>query len=262
VATVLDGTQSWKLASEQTGFVDQFDRACKILKSYAQDGKRLNQLVEKTGLAFHQTASRYFDSLPFTTLGDLIGAVETIFRAPENFFGSNFSEFLAYIPMERRSLEAVTEILEMIREDALEQQLQRVWREPTVFDLTPEFITTLGDRVMAFSLPATEYKPPIDAYTIAAAVSELKQDFEAAKWDSDYAVERAATFAAAKGTAFSKNDAKEVRKNVKRGIWTSEIREIYEIQAVEIRSRVEHLVRYSNLAGWPELVCPDFAGVR
>lgn len=262
MTTVLDGTQSWKLGSEQAGFVDQFDRACTILKSFAQDGNRLNQLIVETGRAYFQTASRYFDSLPFTALSDLIGAVETIFRAPENLFGSNFSEFLAYIPIERRTLEAVTEILDIIREDALEQQLQRVWREPTVFELTPEFITTLGNRVMTFSLPATEYKPPIDANTVAAAVSEMKQDFEAAKWDADYAVERAATLAAAKGTIFSKNDAKEICKNFNKGIWTNEISEIYEIQADEIRSRVEHLVRYSDLAGWRELVCPEFTGVR
>lgn len=262
MTTVLDGTQSWELDSEQPGFADQFDRACKLLKSYAQDGKRLNQLIEETGRAFQQTASRYFDSLPFTALGDLIGAVETIFGASENFFGSNFNEFLAYIPTERRTLDAVTEILEMIREDALEQQLQRVWRESTSFELTPEFITTLGNRVMTFSLPATEYKSPIDAHTVAMAVSDLKRDFDAAKWDADYAVNRAAAFAALQGRTFTKHDAKEIRKNVKKGIWTSEIRAIYEIQADEIRNRVEHLVRYSNLAGWPELVCPDFTGVR
>jgi len=262
VTTALDGTQSWGLDSEQVGFSDQFDRACGVLRSYAQDASRINQLVNEQRRDFNQTSSRYFDSLPFAALSDLIGAVNTIFGAPEHFFGSNFNEFLVYLPTDRQTLEAVAEILEMIREDALEQQLQRVWRNPTVFELTPSFIATLGDRVMAFSLPATEYKPPIDAHTMATAVSDLKRDFDAAKWDANYAVNRSATFAALQGRAFTKHDAKEIRKNFKSGIWTNEIREIYEVQADEIRSRIGHLVEYSSLAGWSRLVCPEFSGLR
>lgn len=262
LATVFDGTQSWTLGSEDVGFPEQFDRACKVLASFGRDGYQLNQIVLRGQRTFTETATRYFDSLPFVALSDLFGAVATIFAAPQELFGSNFNQFLTHVPVEKQNLDDITFLLESIQEDALEQQLQRIWRNPSAFELTPEFIATLGSRIMGFSLPATEYQYPIQRHVVVSALQELKRDFDAAKLDVEHAVGVAAAHAQAQGIPFGRKDEKQLRKQFREGQWTQAIRELYEVQAKDLIERMQHLARYAEIAGWAPLDIPEISGNR
>jgi hypothetical protein len=262
LATVFDGTQSWTLGCEDVGFPEQFDRACKVLASFGRDGNQLNQLVLRGQKTFTETATRYFDSLPFVSLSDLFGAVSTIFLAPQELFGENFNQFLAYVPAEKQNLDDITFLLESIQEDAVEQQLQRIWRNPSAFDLTPEFIATLGSRIMSYSLPATEYQYPIQRHVVVSALHELKRDFDAAKLDVEHTVTLAAAHAQAQGLPFGRKDEKQLRKVFREGLWTQAMQELYEVQARDLRERMQHLARYAGLAGWAPLEIPEISGNR
>lgn len=241
---ILFGTRRWTADPGCVGFEDQYDQAVEIICSYIADAIRISNS------AHSPKYEMYFQVAPMSLLGDLNGAVGLLRRTPVNFHRRSFAGLIQQLPREWRSNEAIALWLEMIWNETLDQQLSRVWRNPEHFPRSPSFDQELGNRAMAFSLPAMVWSGNLTAAVVQEALDQLETDFEESKWDWTFAMHLAHRHTLEKAEPFGRKEIKKLKREFRMNEFSAALHALYEDHVEDVNLRVAHVLKYASFMGW------------
>lgn len=241
---LLYGTRRWNAIPGVIGFENQYDEAVEVVCSYIADAIQMNRSAMKSN------PEAYFSVAPFSLLGDLNGAVDLIRRTPEKYHRTTLNRIVQQLPRQWASIEGITLWFEMIWNETLDEQLSRVWRSPEYFPRSAAFDQELGNRAMAYSLPATTWSGPLKAEIIRKALNQLVLDHEQSKSQLDFGLHLLNEHSFSRELVMNKKKLKALKRDFRLKDFTLEWHEIYSAHSDLLNRRISHVISYSDLMGW------------
>lgn len=241
---ILFGTRRWTAVPGVIGFEDQYDAAVEVVRSYIFDAIKMMNTVP------NPNPDLYFASAPFSLLGDLNGAVDLIRKTPQIFHRSSLNGIIQQMPTEWRTGEGITLWFDLIWNETINEQLSRVWRAPEFFPRSPAFDQELGNRAMAYSLPATVWSGALTDVVIEQALNQLSIDHENSKRQWEFAIELLKVDRVEREEFLDRREIKRLKRDFDLDEFTDEWLALYAAHSKELNRRITHIIKYSDFVGW------------
>jgi hypothetical protein len=237
-----------------------FDAAIDVLCQFAV----VTQKISKSENVV-QSMEKYFMGLPFREINDLIYASRIVrLTSP----ASRTYRIQSFLPFCSSDLgDPVFEACLAVENDAMDQHLEVIWRNPNNFPRDDEFNEELFQRSAKTSFLSFDSAPmtveevrqelKLVALRFEESKSGLQNRFEA--WL--YFVYRPAHLVpGGRQIPVSRRDEKVIKSALKRGEWPQQVAEAFEAHASEIRRTLRHILLWAQRTGEPDFFMPSLSG--
>lgn len=237
-----------------------FDAAIDVLCQFAvvtQTASRSENVI--------QSMEKYFRGMPFREINDLIYASRIVrLTSP----ASRTFRFQSFLPFCSSDLgDPVFEACLAVENDAMDEHLEVIWRNPNNFPRDDEFNEELFQRSVKTSFQSFD-SAPVTVEEVLQELNLVALRFEESKLGLQNAFEGWLYFAyrpahlvpGGRQIPVSRADEKAIKRALKRGEWPQQVAEAFEAHASEIRRTLRHIVLWAQRTGEPDFFMPPLSG--